>query len=115
MLFLALGGGLLLAAALWVREYQLAKERNAHNRELEALRQQVERHKSHLRRTVEDLYVLRQLLVERHVLDEHDLVRGRVRLIEAPRRQAEERDAILRGMEISPNQLIVEESEPKIH
>lgn len=115
MLLLAISGGLLLALALIVREYQLSRERSLQEAAYEQLRTALEATRAQMRRVCEDMYVLQSVLGERNLLDEGELARGRVRLVEMPRRMARERDAIQRHLGISPTSLILEDSDGKIH
>ena len=115
MTLLAVGGGIFLALALIVRELQLARERAMHLAAFEQLRLALDATRTQLRRAFEDLYVLQTVLAERNVLDEAELQRSRARLIEQPRRIAEERDAIQRHLGVSPTHLVVEDTEGKIH
>jgi len=111
MILLAVSGGLLLALALIVREYQLSRERRARMAALEHLHGSLDLTTKHLRRAREDLYVLRAIMQERGVLTDEEFARCRVRLIEAPRRRAEERSQILRSVEVSPQQVILDEGD----
>lgn len=115
MTLLALSGGILFTLALIVREFQLARERSLHLAALEQLRLSLEGARAHSRRQAEDMYVLQTVLIERNVLDESELMRSRTRLIETPRRIAEERDSIQRHLGASPPHLLVEESDGKVH
>jgi hypothetical protein len=113
---LAILGGLLLALALIVREVQLARERANHASELERMRVSLGETRRQLRRALEDLYVLQNVLGDKHLLDEHDLARGRARHIDGPRRIAEERDSILRKHDdVEATQLIIDEDINKVH
>ncbi len=111
MTLLALCGGLLLAVALMVREVQLRRERAAARADHDRLFASVETAVRHLRRTREDLYVMRTVMQERGVLTEEDLARGRARLIETPRRRAEERDQMLKELKIADVPVILDEGE----
>ena len=115
MTLLAIGGGLLLMVAFFVRESQLARERVLQAARHRTLQTALEDTRNQLRRACEDLYVLQHILAERNVLDDTDLARGRVRLVEAPRRMAQERDAIQRHLGISAPYLVIEDSDRKIH
>ena len=115
MALLAVVGGLLLAFALVVREYQLAKERSQHAAAHERLRVSLKETRGQLRRTLEDVHVIQRVLEEKHLLDETDLARGRMRLIETPRRRAAERNAIVRNHNVSPTQLVMDEDLNKVH
>jgi hypothetical protein len=115
MALLAVIGAVLLASALIVREYQLAKQRTQDAANLERLRANIKETRSQLRRTVEDLHVMQRLLEEKHLLTESDLARGRLRLIERPRRLAAERNAIVRSHGVSPTQLVIDDDLDKVH
>ncbi len=115
MALLPVVGALSLLFAWAVREWQLARERKAFAQAVEHLRVSLETSRHHLRRVSEDLFVLQSIMVERNLLDETELQRGRVRLVETPRRVAEEREAIARNMKISPTALVIDDGEHKIH
>jgi len=115
MALLAVIGGLLLAFALIVREYQLAKQRAQDAVTLERLRANIKETRGQLRRAVEDFHVMQRILEEKHLLTQTDLTRGRVRLIEHPRRVAAERNAIVRSHGVSPTQLIIDDDLDKVH
>ena len=115
MIVLVLIGGLLLVIGMVVREFQLARERAARAKLFEYLSRALDANREQLKRLSEDLYVLRTLLAERQIIASKDLIDGRTRLIDGPRRQAEERDAILRGFDILPIQLLAEDPESKMH
>lgn len=115
MTLLAIGGGLFLALALIIREYQLTRERALQAATFEQLRVSLEATRGQLRRACEDLYVLQSVLSERNVLDEADLARTRIRLVEMPRRVAAERDAIRRHLGVAPQHLVIDESDGKVH
>lgn len=115
MTLLAIAGGLLLALALIAREVQIARERSALADQVERQRLMAADTRRQLRRALEDLYVMQTLLADKHLLDENEFARGRVRLIEKPRRVAEERNAILRDSDVEPTQLVVDDDVNKIH
>jgi hypothetical protein len=115
MALLAVVGALSLLFAWSVREWQLARERRTFVQAVEHLRVSLETSRHHLRRVSEDLFVLQSVMVERNLLDETELARSRARLIEVPRRLAEERENITRNMNVSPTSLVIEEGEHKIH
>ncbi len=114
MALLAISGGLMLCLAWAVREYQLWRERQALQAALNQLKQALDLSRQQMRRMSEDVYVMQAVLVEKNLLDEDELQRGRIRLIETPRRQAEERNQLLRHMNVSPTQ-IIDDPDPKIH
>lgn len=115
MALLAVIGGILLALALIARELQGSRERAAQTAALHEVQSALERTRQQLRRTQEDLYVMQSLLAERNILDEAELARGRLRLIETPKRLAAEREAVVRHLGASPTELVVDENVDKIH
>jgi hypothetical protein len=115
MTLFALGAGIFFGLALIARELQLARERTIHVTHLQGLRQSLESTRAQLRRCTEDLFVLQAVLAERNLCNEGELSRGRLRLIEAPRRQAEERESVSRHLGVSQAILMVEDGEGKIH
>jgi hypothetical protein len=111
MALLAVVGALSLMLAWSVREWQLSRERRAFAQAVDHLRVSLETTRHHLRKVSEDLFVLQSLMVERNLIDETELARGRMRLIEGPRRAAEERDALAKNMKVSPTVLVLVDSE----
>jgi hypothetical protein len=112
---LAVGGGLFLALALLVREVQLSRERAMQAAVFEQLRAALESTRTQLRRASEDLHVLQNVLVERRMVDEAELARTRIRLVEMPRRLAAEKDAIRRHLGVSPQVLVRDDGDGKVH
>lgn len=115
MAFTAVLAGVLLCVAFCVRERHLRRERAATAEALRDLRIALEATRAQLRRAGEDVFVLQTLLAERNLLDDGDLARARIRLIETPRRLAEERAAMARHLQVSPTQLVLDPNDPKIH
>lgn len=115
MVILALCGGLLLAVSLALWATQVARHHALQIAALEHLRANLDAQRAHLKRMLEDLHVLQTVLCEHHVLDDGELAQSRVRLIENPRRQAEERSAILHHLGVAPQHLVVDEGDGKIH
>ena len=115
MAVLAVVAVLVLSVGLALRERQLARDRAAADAALQELRTSLEGARNQLRRANEDLFVIQTLLAERNLLDENDLARARLRLIEAPRRVAEEKAAMARHLKVSPTQLVIDPSDSKIH
>ncbi|OGQ77771.1 MAG: hypothetical protein A2289_18985 [Deltaproteobacteria bacterium RIFOXYA12_FULL_58_15] len=115
MALLAVIGGLLLALAIVVREYQLSKDRKGHADEHERMALALKESRTQLRRAIEDVHVLQCVLQDKHLLDETELAAGRVRHIDGPRRAAAERNAIVQTINISPTQLVIDEDITKIH
>lgn len=107
---LAVIGGLFLCAALAVREFQLSRERASMTAAFEQLKASLETTRAQQRRGLEDVYVLQATLLERHVVDQTELAESRSRLIDGPRKMAQERRAILKHTTVSPTQLILDES-----
>jgi hypothetical protein len=106
---------LVLSVAFALRERQARKDLARQDAELTELRAATEQTRQQLRRALEDLFVFQSLLAERNVLDENDLARARDRLIEAPRKVAEERAAMARNLKVSPTQLVVDPGDSKLH
>ncbi len=115
MALLAIGAALVVCIAFAIREQQLSRERAAQTAALDGLRAALDAQRGQLRRAQEDVYVLQTLLGERNVVDENDLAQARMRLIEGPRRVAEERAAMARHLKVSPTQLVLDAGEPKVH
>ncbi len=115
MALVAIGAALVVCIAFALREQQLSRERAAQNAALDGLRAAIDALRGQLRRAQEDTFVLQTLLGERNMLDENDLAQARLRLIEAPRRVAEERAAMARHLKVSPTQLVLDPGEPKLH
>jgi hypothetical protein len=115
MAVLAVVAVLVLSVGFALRERQLARDRAATEAALQELRTSLEGARNQLRRANEDLFVIQTLLGERNLLDENDLARARLRLIDAPRRVAEEKAAMARHLKVSPTQLVIDPSDSKIH
>lgn len=115
MLVLTLIGTMLIGLALLVRELRLVDERRRQTAALLAVEAALEKTRAQLRRTLEDVYVLQTLLLERNLLDEQELARARARLVEAPRRIAQERAEVLRTAGVSEPALVVDEGIDKLH
>jgi len=115
MAVLAVVAVLVLSVAFALRERRLARDRTATEAALQELRTSLEGARTQLRRANEDVFVVQTLLSERNLLDENDLARARLRLIEAPRRVAEEKAAMARHLKVSPTQLVIDPSDSKIH
>ncbi len=114
MLLLAVVGGLLLCLALAVREYQQSRERAVLLQALEQLRAAHELQRQQHKRLAEDQWVLQRLLVERGLLEQAAVDRGRLRLIDLPRRQAAEREAVLRNFKVAAIDL-ASDDDSKVH
>ncbi len=115
MALLAIVGGLLLSLALILRELHLSRERAQHARAEKALRAALKVTHDGLQRVNDDLRALAATLSEKHLIDDADLARARVRFVDLPRRVAEERDHILRTTQASPTQLVVDDHIHKVH
>jgi hypothetical protein len=115
MALLAVIGGLLLAAALFVREIYLSKERALQGEAFSRLRDALKDAHTRHRRLAEDLLVLQRLLEEKRLIDAEDLISARLRLIDHPRRIAAERNALASAHNLSPTQLVIDEDANKIH
>lgn len=115
MVVIAIVSGATLALVLIVREIQFARDRISRRAQFSELNANLEKLRTQLRRAQEDAYVLQTLLSERNILDEGEIARGRVRLIENPKRLAAEKEAIVRHLGVSPTQLVVDDNVDKIH
>jgi len=111
MLLFAILGGLLLSAALIAREIQWTKERHSRDATHQELENALRLTRAQLRRTREDLYVFKSVLQERRLIDDAALLEGRMRLVENPRRKAEERARIVRNADVSPTQVVIDDGE----
>ncbi|RZK51142.1 MAG: hypothetical protein EOO59_15440 [Hymenobacter sp.] len=105
---------MMLALALGLRELTLARERAIHLTLSQQLHSNLDSTRAQLRRLSEDYYVLTTLLMERHVVGDAELSRGRARLIEQPRRIAQQRD-LLQRKGLASAQLVVDEGDGNIH
>lgn len=115
MALLAVIAVIVLGVVLLTREHQFSRERATTGTSVQEVRAALDACRMQLRRTAEDLYVIQTVLSERNLLDDNELARARLRLIEAPRRMAEERAAMARHLKVSPTQLMLDSAEPKIH
>lgn len=115
MTFLALGAGIFLTLAMILREVQFARDKASAMAAYEQMRITLEGTRAQLRRSAEDLFVLQTVMVERHLIDDTELARSRARLIDLPRRRAEEKDAISRNLGVNSGHLLVDDVDGKIH
>lgn len=112
---------MLLAAAffvcvsLLVREVTLVRERATLSRNIEELSLSQQSVRDGTRRLAEDLFVLQNLMVERGLLQQSDVSRGRGRLIEQPRRKAEERTAMLKYVSAEKVPFVLEDADGHVH
>lgn len=106
-----------LLSFIWLgREWQLAKERTLQLASLKALSEILHSTRLQLRRATEDIFVLQALLIERQAFSESDLNRARLRLIEYPRRQAEQRQAaVADDVDLSQSIFVATENGRKVH
>ena len=79
--------------ALILREWLAAKQRRFYQEQLETMQNAVDNTISAHRQIAEELVVTRQLLLEKKVITETDLIRGHVKLQEHLRREEAMRDA----------------------
>ena len=110
-----IAAAILLCVALFVREIQLMRERNLLCRTVDDLRLSQQSVKDGTRRLAEDVFVLQNLLLERNLLQEPELMRARGRLIEQPRRRAEERSAMLRHVGRDKAHALLEDADGVVH
>jgi len=111
MVLLGLIGGVFLAAALIVRELQTMRERAALTAQVDELRRAADAQSTHLRRAREDIVVLRAVLEQKHLLDDADLQKCRERIIEAPRRAAQERQAMGKDLQAGSAHMVIDDGE----
>ena len=119
MIALAIGGGILIALALIIREWQnhvgTVQAQNRHTDLQEELRTTQEE----ARCTLEDLFVLRTVLAEHGIVDEIELAQGRQRLLDLSRREVhhgDELDLLLHDLcDNEHDYRITAESNNKIH
>ncbi|MEZ4271540.1 MAG: hypothetical protein R3C68_08950 [Myxococcota bacterium] len=111
MTYLVLLGGLVLVFVTIFRERHWARERRVTHQLLDQLHKVLAMRGAHLQRAMEDIYVLRKVLQEQGVFDEAEFERSRVRLVEAPRRVAQERDQIMQSANVPATQVIIGEVE----
>ncbi len=111
---IALVVSLVTLILLGVRDFGLARERAALYEALKRLSASMEILRQELQRTSDDVYVLQTILAEHNLTDAVEFTRARARLVEAPRRVAQERDNLVRALKVAPTDLIIDE-EPKLH
>ena len=110
MIWIAFLASLFFASALVVSEQRHRRERRAAAQAIANLHSALEVAGQQIRQCREEIFVVRALLQERGLVSERDLTQARERLIEEPRRQAEERRELVRGVTIAPNQVIIDEN-----
>ncbi|MEM6558242.1 MAG: hypothetical protein AAF605_00525 [Myxococcota bacterium] len=103
------------AVVMVAREIAWFRERGATHKALKALGDAFEQRNQSIRRLQEDLYVLQSVMRERNMLSDHELVSARKRLVEQPKRVAEERDAIQRNLNVGIPSQVIKESINKLH
>lgn len=112
---------MLVAAAVFVtiawlaREFQGMRERAQLERTLHEMRLSQQTVRDGVRRLAEDFFVMQHLLAERSVVQDADMLRGRSRLIEQPRRKAQEKHAIMQHLGTKTPPLMVEDADGKVH
>ena len=89
MLLLAIAGGILIAAALIIREWQMQSYLRISGFQLEKLQEDLDQTREALQNTLEDLYVLRTVLAQDELIDEFQLAQARQQLIAASESQNE--------------------------
>jgi len=90
MLLLTIIGGILVAAAIIIRELQYHRVHTRTQQSLKELGEDMKFTQEELRCTLEDLYVLRTVLAERDIVDEIELSQNRQRLLHESRRALKE-------------------------
>lgn len=112
---------MLMAVAFFVtvawlaREVQAMRERAGTERVLAELRTTQANLREGARRLAEDLFVMQHLLAERKIIADSDMLRGRTRLIDTPRRRAQEKRALTRHLKGRPVHLMVEDRDGNVH
>ena len=92
MIALTIGGGVLIAAALIIREWQHHSGTVQARSRYEDLQLELRSTQDEARCTLEDLFVLRTVLAENGIVDEIELAQGRQRLLERSHRDVEHGD-----------------------
>jgi len=119
MIALAIGGGVLIAGALIIREWQNHSGTVQTQSRHEDLQEELRTTQEEARCTLEDLFVLRTVLAEHGIVDEIELAQGRQRLLDLSRReveQGENLDLLLHDLcESEHDYRITAESNNKIH
>lgn len=111
----------LVLIALVTSIVALARARQRHRQEHDAraqvasLQTLLDTQRTRMQQCAEDLYVLQSLLVERQLIDDMALARGRHRFIESPRRLATEREAIQQQLGVPKNVVIIDDGKSRIH
>ena len=112
---------MLLAIAFFVtvawlaREVQGMRERAGLEQVLAELRISQRNVREGVRRMAEDFFVMQHLLAERSVVAESDMVRARARLIETPKRKAQERTTMSRHVDVNVSAMWVEDRDGNVH
>lgn len=110
-----LAATLFVCVALLVREVNLLRERATISQSLDEVSLSQQSVRDGTRRLAEDLFVLQNLLLERNLLQKSELMRARGRLIEQPRRKAEERTAMLRHISAEKVPFVLEDADGHVH
>lgn len=112
---------MLLAAAFFVavawaaREVQLMREKAQQERTIAELKNGHHTVREGARHVAEEVFVLQHLLFERSIVAESDMLRGRARLIDKPRRRASEKRRYARHLSPHQVQLMVEDRDGNVH
>jgi hypothetical protein len=115
MLVMAITICLFFALGLGLTQMHAVRQHVATQNLVEQMRLTLEGSRSQTRRLAEDLFVLQAVLTEHHLLDDAEMARSRARLVETPRRVAQERDAIARNLGVSPTHLVVSDRDSDFH
>ena len=120
MLLLAIAGGILVAAALIIREWQMQSYLRTSAFQHEKLQEDLDQTREDLQNTLEDLYVLRTVLAQDDLIDEFQLAQARQQLIAA----SQDQEGSLSGelllsdteiLEVGENLPIATDSNDKLH
>ena len=91
------------------------KALTAASQELETLRIDREGTRRQLARCLEELYVVRSMLIEKGIATESQLTDVRTRLIERPRKEAKARKEVIEELDIEDNSLLIEPRSSQLH
>ena len=120
MLLLAISGGIFVASALIIREWQIHRNRRISDLQLEKLQGELDHTREDLQNTMEDLYVLRMVLAQHDIVDEFQLAQARQQLLISSQDQKD----VLNGelllsdaevIEVTENLPILADSSDKLH
>ena len=111
MSFIAVSGSLLLILVLFMREQMQQKRYRRQTELIQHLHSNLTSTQNLLNRNREDIFVLRTMLEELQVLDPAEFARSRARLIEDPRRTAQEQHEMQQYADATGGHVVIDDGD----